>query len=57
MKLSDFLRQPSTLRGMILLAAFFSYKVNPDNLQDILIFSGNLIALIEVFRNENKGAS
>ncbi|MBF0119987.1 MAG: hypothetical protein HQK79_14225 [Desulfobacterales bacterium] len=53
-KLLEYLKQPSTWRGLIGIIAVFQASISPDSIDKIAIAAATLISLIEVIRDENK---
>jgi hypothetical protein len=53
-KILGYLKQPSTLRGLIGLLGIFGVAVSPEQSASIITATVSLIAAIEVFRNEKK---
>lgn len=48
-----FLKQPSTVRGIIVLAGLFGYQIiQPEQLSDLLSFIAGLLGIVEVLRDE-----
>lgn len=50
----SFLKQPSTLRGIIGLLGVLGVVVSPEQIEAIAVAVGAILAAIEIFRNENK---
>lgn len=51
-----FLKQPSTVRGIIVLLGVGGYSVvDEQQLTDVLGLCAGLLGVVEVFRDENKG--
>lgn len=50
----DYLKQPSTWRGIITLAGLFGVHIAPDQTNDIIQACLVAVALIEIIRNEAK---
>lgn len=54
MTIGDFLKQPSTIRGLIFLVGLTGWKIAPQHAADLAYMLGNLLAIHEVARNEGK---
>ena len=48
------LKEPSTFRGLAILAGLFGYAIDPAQVNAIAAAVAAVIALIEVFRKETK---
>lgn len=46
------LKEPSTIRGIIVLAGLFGYSVNQDMSEPIATVVAGLLALVEIIRKE-----
>lgn len=51
-KLLEYLRQPSTWRGLIGIAAAFGVALSPEQSAAIVTVAVALVGVVEVFRNE-----
>lgn len=52
--IGKYLKQPSTLRGLIGLVAALGVSLSPEQVEAIIVAAGSAMALVEVFRNEGK---
>ena len=50
----SFLKQPSTLRGVIGLLGVVGVAISPEQIEAIAVAVGAILAAIELFRNEKK---
>ena len=48
------LKQPSTLKGLFVIAGIIGYNIDPSLQEQIIIAVTAIIAVIEIFRNEHK---
>ncbi len=53
-KFLEFLIQPSTIRGLVVLAGLFGYSVNVTEPENIIVGVASAIGLFETFRNGSK---
>jgi hypothetical protein len=53
-KILDYLKQPSTWRGLIALATAIGVALTPEQVEAVVTAGVSAVALIEVFRNEKK---
>lgn len=53
-KILEYLRQPSTWRGIITVVSGFGVVISPELTNEIVATGVGIIGLIEVIRNENK---
>jgi len=52
--IGKYIKQPSTLRGLIGLVAALGVSLSPEQVEAIIVAAGSAMALVEVFRNEGK---
>jgi len=50
----DYLKQPSTLKGLVALAGLLGYAVTPEQLSAYALILPLIVGLFEVVRNEDK---
>lgn len=50
----DYLKQPSTWRGLVGVVAAFGVAMSPDQVEAIIAAGVAAIGVVEVFRNEEK---
>lgn len=53
--LIDRLREPSTWRGLIIIAGLAGYTTTPDQVDAIMSVVAGLVALVDVFTDEKRG--
>ena len=54
MKVWEFIKQPSTVRGILILAGLFGYNVDPSNVEAVSMGTAGALGVFETFRNGRK---
>lgn len=53
-RLKKLIRQPSTARGIIFLAALAGITITPAHIEAIVILAGIALSILEILRDEEK---
>lgn len=54
MNVFERLKEPSTMRGLVALAAILGANISPEHIQAILTTAGLIYSAIQILRKENK---
>jgi len=54
-KIKKLVKQPSTIRGLVILAGLIGYSVKPEEINAIIGGIAMLLSVLEILRDEDKG--
>jgi hypothetical protein len=52
-KIIDHLKQPSTIKGFLVLGGLLGIRLNPEQIESIIYLVGSILAVYEIVRNEH----